>query len=146
MQDHDRSSDTTGMPPETKAQSAEHVFTVQRLTMLDQIEKVGAAADRSEGTKGLMKESAVLQARAIDQSCFGMIFVAELLNERVDNLANRIDVATKASTASTDSMTTWTRRLVWATWALAIAAVLASLIQAFATITSTAQIINIPRP
>ena len=135
------------MPPETAARSAEHVFEVQRHTMLDQIDKVGLAADRSEGTKGLIKETAILQARAIDQACFGMILVVERLNEHVDQLTTRLDASTASTTASANDLAKWTRRLVWATFGLGAAAIIAALIQAYVSFaTPPPLVVTIPKP
>lgn len=155
----------------TDAASAEHVFKVQRKTMLDQIQDVVKAADASEGTKGLMKETAILEAKAIDQACFGMIFAVELLKERIDllnanaselgskveglaklmassanHVADRIDVSTKSTTESTNALTSWTKRLFWATISLGIAAIVAAGIQAHAIMNSQVQVVTVTMP
>ena len=72
--------------------------------------------------------------------------LATLITSNADHLANRIDAATSATTTSTDELTRWIKRLVWATVWLGFAAIGASGMQAYVTFALPPQIITVTKP
>jgi hypothetical protein len=109
-----------------------------------QITQLGKAADSSEGTKGVMKESAILQAVATQNSAeivadaagqlrLIIIDATRALNGRLDTLNTKIDSFTTKADEGTNRLATWTMWLAIVTGLLVVAA----FVQAWAMLAGT---------
>src|SRR4051794_25286043 len=86
----------------------------------DRIEEMRAAAATGDPTT-IAVASARLSAAAARESSAMLLGATDILGTHVRDLDATIANAARTANAGAESLATWTRSLVWATWALALA-------------------------
>jgi hypothetical protein len=135
--------------------TTDHPVAAARQRVDDQINRLHAVADHSDA-KGLAKECAILNALSARESEeFTNHAASELvrnlgvfdrtITERATELIGAIDAFTKAATDSSNDLTTWTRRMAFASWALVFFAVVQIAVAVLGWFFAAPQIIVVPR-
>jgi hypothetical protein len=142
--------------PHTQTLEALHAFRARVIQEVDnEIENLKRVAGEPVGTQAVAREVALLNALSRRESDANNVVMTTFLALKVEDashaveagasvLSSRLERFTEALNSFGTAADAGTKRLVLATWVLAVAAIVAALIQAYAILTVAPQIIAIP--